>query len=227
MMSFSSKMSDTGSASANSHGPKDEQITLQVGERRFNTNRSTLIEGSQYFAALLSGRWNNLQGDGSYFVDADGDLFEHILRFLRRGVCPLFFDNAKGHDYTSYIALLEEAKYFGIPRLVAWLQEREYLHAVEIHQTVYKETKIMGELDKIESNVTKEYISPPTWSKTTSWDCPHGIPEHAQRRRACEDYSIAYDHHNAVAGRNVTTTKWEATVLRKEIVFNGEMCVER
>ena len=74
------------------------QITVQVGERRFVATSETLTQKSGFFSSLLSGRWNNMEADGSYFIDGDVALFEHILRYLRRGVLPLFYDNAKGHD---------------------------------------------------------------------------------------------------------------------------------
>jgi len=61
----------------------DRVITLQVGERRFTTSTSTL-NGSSSLAAMLSKRWDQPpQADGSYFIDADGDMFEYILRYLR------------------------------------------------------------------------------------------------------------------------------------------------
>jgi hypothetical protein len=90
----------------------DTPIHLQVGGRRFTTTKETLTEESAFFSSLLSGRWENALEDGSYFIDADPVLFEHILRYLRRGVFPLFFDTAKGHDPYLYLALLEEARYF-------------------------------------------------------------------------------------------------------------------
>lgn len=77
-------------------------IRLQVGERHFTTTRDTLTAESRYFASLLSGRWDNALEDGSYFIDADPMLFDHILRYLRRGIFPLFVDMAKGHDYHLY-----------------------------------------------------------------------------------------------------------------------------
>lgn len=58
---------------------ESNQITLQVGERRFLTTRQTLTEGSGFFFSLLSGRWDNAQSDGFYFVDADPESFEYIL----------------------------------------------------------------------------------------------------------------------------------------------------
>ncbi|KAF7717802.1 Uncharacterized protein PECH_008441 [Penicillium ucsense] len=89
-----------------------QQVVLQVGDRRFVTSRDTLTTESGYFAALLSGRWNDAREDGSYLIDADPYLFEHILQYLRQGVPPLFFDSAKGHDRLMYLALYTEARYF-------------------------------------------------------------------------------------------------------------------
>ncbi|KAF4628219.1 hypothetical protein G7Y89_g9933 [Cudoniella acicularis] len=83
------------------------QITLQAGERRFVTVAETLTHEN-----------------GSYFIDADPELFEHILRYLRRGVLPIFYDRVKGHNYSLYLALLGKAKYFQILRLENWLKRK-------------------------------------------------------------------------------------------------------
>ena len=119
----------------------DSQITLQVGEHHFIITHETLVAESHFFASLLSGRWDNAQEDGSYFIDADANLFEHILRYLRRGVLPIFYDKMKGHDYALYLALLEEAKYFQITRLKDWLEKKQYLLTLK---TKYSATEIEG-----------------------------------------------------------------------------------
>jgi hypothetical protein len=93
----------------------DRQITLQVGERRFTTTRETLVAESSFFASLLSGRWDNAQEDGSYFIDADPDLFKHVLHYLRRGILPIFYDMIKGHDRSLYVALTWRSKIFSNP----------------------------------------------------------------------------------------------------------------
>ncbi|KAJ0419346.1 BTB/POZ protein [Aspergillus carlsbadensis] len=100
------------------HTNRSDIIELQVGQQRFTALRSTLTEQSTNFKSLLSGRWNSARSDGSYFVDADPDLFAHILNYLRRpDVYPIFYDDVKGHDYLKYHALLSEARYFGIDAL--------------------------------------------------------------------------------------------------------------
>ncbi|KAK8156585.1 hypothetical protein IWX90DRAFT_411672 [Phyllosticta citrichinensis] len=119
----------------------DGPVTLQVCTRRFVTTRDTLCSGSTYFSALLSSRWaHNAQPDGSFFVDADPDLFEHILRFLRRGVYPIFHDTKKGHDHSLYAALQKEADFFGIDDLSKWLEEKKFMKVVKVKASVQKVT---------------------------------------------------------------------------------------
>ncbi|KAK6955728.1 hypothetical protein Daesc_003371 [Daldinia eschscholtzii] len=113
-----------------------DRVTLQVGERRFTTLRDTLVESS-YFAARLSGRWNDADADGSYFVDANPALFEHILTYLRSGNFPVFFDSRSlTFDHARYLALLGEARYFGVRKLVEWIENKKYLDVVEITRSV-------------------------------------------------------------------------------------------
>jgi BTB/POZ domain-containing protein KCTD9 len=71
----------------------EREVKLQIGERFFTTTINTL-QKSELLARTVSARWNNEREDGAWFFDADGDLFEHILRFLRRGVPPNPFDNS-------------------------------------------------------------------------------------------------------------------------------------
>jgi hypothetical protein len=121
-----------GKADSMSGKPSDRIVQLQVGERHFTTYRSTLIEESTYFESLLSGRWNTAREDGSYFVDADPDLFVHILRYLRRRVLPVFYNLQKGHDYALYSALLKDVRFFGISALETYLAERKYIDRVKV-----------------------------------------------------------------------------------------------
>ncbi|KAL4762468.1 BTB/POZ domain-containing protein [Aspergillus foveolatus] len=124
------------SPSQSSLAAKARRITLQMGETRFVTTRETLVTESIFFASLLSGRWDNSLPDGSYFIDAYPTLFEHILRYLRRGVLPIFYDINKGHDHALYLALLEEARYFQIARLQGWPENKQYLHAQAVKCSV-------------------------------------------------------------------------------------------
>ncbi|KAF7621440.1 hypothetical protein F9C07_10477 [Aspergillus flavus] len=114
----------------------NDQVFLQISDRQFITSKSTLSQKSTFFEALFSTRWNNQRPDGCYFLDADPNLFEHILLYCRRGIFPLFYDRACGHNYSLYLQLLQEARYFGIDGLREWLEEEKYLQAVKIEYSV-------------------------------------------------------------------------------------------
>ncbi|KAG0651939.1 BTB POZ domain-containing KCTD4 [Hyphodiscus hymeniophilus] len=169
-----------GSSSQTSSG----QIVLQVGERRFITTKETLTDESEFFTCLLSGRWSsNAQTDGSWFIDADPGLFEHILRYLRRGVLPIFHDSTKGHDHALYRALSVEADFFQIPRLRDWLKQKQYLRAVttKIYPTVVEGiVRIPGTLAADEQ---VEYY--PVWQMKKIYLCPRGIPVHRGSPELC------------------------------------------
>ncbi|KAI1270322.1 hypothetical protein F5Y18DRAFT_367911 [Xylariaceae sp. FL1019] len=82
---------------------------------------------------MLSGRWNDADKDGVYFIDSDPDLFVEVLRYLRSGNFPLFFDTAsQKYDYAKYTSLLGEAQYFGIEKLETWIKEQKYAKAVTV-----------------------------------------------------------------------------------------------
>ncbi|KAI0481133.1 BTB/POZ protein [Xylariaceae sp. FL0804] len=154
------------------------RVTLQVGERRFVTFAHTLTSESGYFAARLS-RWKDTDADGSYFVDSDPELFEHILRYLRSGHFPIFFDSGtQTFDHSKYLALLQEARYYVIPRLEEWISQERYSDAVKIQRkaeivddlVAYSKTKA----SQISSANTRVTIRP-SWSTRKVHLCPRGI----------------------------------------------------
>jgi BTB/POZ domain-containing protein KCTD9 len=188
-------------------------ITLQVGEQRFVTTSETLQE-SAFFSTLLSGRWDNTQADGSYFIDADARIFDHVLRYLRRGVLPVFYDNAKGHDHALYLALLEEAKYFQIPRLERWIEDRTYLEAVKIK---YSTTELDGANTVAETTRTDTEIGHPFYVKggvSKVYGCPYGTYPH--------ECSSICGSGGPVEYKQILKT----LVIGKTIVLDRDLCRE-
>lgn len=108
-------------------------IILDVSGRKFRTQKATL-QTSEYFRILLT-RWSDCsdrQDDDSYFVDADAEVFHHILNFLRRpSNFPLFWTKEIGFDYALYNRLKAEADYFLLHDLRDWIRKRTYLNAVK------------------------------------------------------------------------------------------------
>ena len=155
--------------------------TIQVSDRRFLTDPATWVGESAFFKALFSKQWDDHKNDSSYFIDADPDLFEHILRYLRRGVLPVFYDRAKGHDHVLYGALLEEARFFGIDRLEKWLSEQKYLEAVKVAYS-YTETNNLDTLARtVDGSIEIAYH--PVTKRYTAWYCPEGITKHLDQHQ--------------------------------------------
>jgi hypothetical protein len=106
-------------------------LVLDIGGRKFKVSRDTLQAESGLFRRQLSDcfTWNP-EADGSFFLDADPDLFEHLLRFMRRPeVFPLFYDAAKGFDYNLYSRLQAESAYFQVDVLYEWIKDKVlYIH---------------------------------------------------------------------------------------------------
>jgi hypothetical protein len=84
----------------------------------------------------------------------------------------ILYDNAKGHDHALYLAVLEEAKYFQIPRLEKWLEDKAYLEAVK---TTYSETVRVGaNLSTETTQANTEIVHKPFWITEKAFVCPYG-----------------------------------------------------
>lgn len=193
--------------------------TIQVSDRRFLTDPATWVGESDFFKALFSKQWGDHQNDCSYFIDADPDLFEHILRYLRRGVLPVFYDGAKGHDYVLYGALLEEARFFGIDKLEKWLSDQKYLEVVKVAYS-FTETDNLNTLDRTVDGST-EIVCHLVTKRHTTWFCPDGRSTHRNERdcRYCHmDGKVngGYRYEDAV--------RWAVT--KKQTTFNHQLCIQ-
>ncbi|XP_005092171.1 BTB/POZ domain-containing protein KCTD7 isoform X2 [Aplysia californica] len=91
-------------------------LELNVGGVYYTTSLSTLVKSQDHMlSAMFSGRHLVAKDkDGRYFIDADGTLFSHILRYLRSGDLPC-----------SSMApqVYKEAKYFGLEELQQHIEQ--------------------------------------------------------------------------------------------------------
>ncbi|CAF1380556.1 unnamed protein product [Adineta steineri] len=93
------------------------KIILDVGNVKYATSVDTLIrEKNTFFAALFSGGWELERdpNDNSIFIDRDGDLFKHILSYLRTD--KIHNDVMANESLRQRLIL--EAEYFCIHKLI-------------------------------------------------------------------------------------------------------------
>ncbi|KAF2129318.1 hypothetical protein P153DRAFT_316163 [Dothidotthia symphoricarpi CBS 119687] len=197
-------------------------VTLDVGGRKFKASRNTLFE-SGLFRRLLSDSYAWVpESDGSYYIDADPELFEHLLHFMRRpSVFPLFYDKVAGFDYNTYNRLQGEAKYFRVDALHEWISEKRYLQAVVV--------KTSGPFTR---SITQPISTELPADKSDEWQivsktkkvylCPRLILVHkghpeicgAACRSAQAGFAVQYEDELSL----------EIISVQKETVFNEEVC---
>lgn len=98
-------------------------VRLQAGETAFVTTHHTLCKVSTFFQSLLSDRSQQLP-NGTYFVDADPELFAHILRYLRHGIYPVSFTSSQDHEHGTCLGVKRLATDLGIERLAKGIADK-------------------------------------------------------------------------------------------------------
>jgi hypothetical protein len=198
-------------------------ITLNVGGRRFQTTVHTLCAESGFFHDEFSGvaAWTP-EDDGSYFIDADPDFFEHLLRFMRRpNTFPLFYDNVKGFEYGLYVHLEAEAQYFKIDALHTWIKDKEYLEAVTVKVAAPTTQNIVLVLSKTyNGNVNEGWQVVPRVRKV--YLCPRQILVHRGDPSKCGRACREAQGDDDVRYQEVPYT--DMVTVKKTVEFDDEVC---
>ncbi len=192
-------------------------------------------------------RWGHVsdrQPDGSYFIDADPEMFVHVLAYLRRSSkFPLFWTKESGFDYVMYSKLELEAEFFGLHNLCAFIRKERYLDAVKFHVFI-KELN----LDDIEENnssgsgsgsntehsgIISETIQVPCdgefqiffgskLAADSRAGCPRGVHRRGQHCSVlCEDVA---QQQRRVGGEQVEEEGRTTTVVTKVTMFDPGAC---
>lgn len=165
-----------------------ERIALLIGEKQFTTTRTTILP-----SAVLT-RLTTLQAppvEGTpYFIDADPDLFTHILRYLRTGMYPLFYDADRGHDEPQYLALLNQAKFYEISKLEDWLASKSYFDVAQ--RRTWAKTMLLcgeGQIEHLEelTHLKNEVLTilEVEESRGKCFRCPKSNWRHDGKRASC------------------------------------------
>nr|XP_054761262.1 putative potassium channel regulatory protein [Lytechinus pictus] len=87
---------------------QDNFVGLNVGGKIYRTSRTTLLRyPDSFFSGLLGDDIPSAKDDqGNYLIDQDGEMFRHVLNFLRYGKLVL------PKDFNEYDLLESQADYF-------------------------------------------------------------------------------------------------------------------
>ncbi|KAH6675930.1 hypothetical protein B0J14DRAFT_692119, partial [Halenospora varia] len=118
--------------------------------------------------------------------------------------------------------LLEEAKYFQIPRLEKWLKDKTNLQVVKISSSAVEFESIQDVTESVRADVELEYY--PTWITQKVYVCPRDIYLHRGNPHACgRACTMALGE-----GKNeyIDEEVLKVLVIRRQATFNGQICIE-
>ena len=203
-------------------------IILDVSGTRYRTHKATL-QASPYFKNLMA-RWDDRcdrQGDDSLFVDADPDIFQHVLSFMRRpSQFPLFWTKAIGFDYVLYNKLEVEADYFLLHDLRDWIKEKCYLEAVKmvIEVKAISEHEFGARRDRSPYDRDTElqiFFGSYSGEKRFRNPCAiHSDDRNIRGCRSCDELMRAFGPH-------YDDPQNRLTIVSKRIDFDQTICVNR
>lgn len=224
------------SVQSNSPPPVEfDKVILNVDGETFITTKRTLVEGSGYFAARFSSRWPSDAVDGEVFLDMDPVVFGHVLRYLRHGVLPIFYDQIQGFNQGFYSLVLAQADYLLIERLSSWIREKRYLLAVRKERSARIILDDVKDIINGSDSANTDCRYQVTWGRKQVYTCPRGIIAHdvpSRCGRSCnsargdaplyheEDEcrivefktKTVYESHVEAGGRSDTTLSSETTL---------------
>lgn len=94
-------------------------VKLNVGGVKYTTSLTTLIAvPDSFFASLFSGDWQSTRtAEGDIFVDRDGELFKHVLQYLRAARDQQPFACGTSLSVDELAAIAAEARFYGLADL--------------------------------------------------------------------------------------------------------------
>ena len=138
---------------------QNQIIRLNVGGVIHTTTRTTLCTYPEsMLGAMFSGDFGaNVDENGHYFIDRDGEIFKHVLNFLRSNRITL------PEDFTEWDLLLSEADFYQIQPMI------DALKSVRIEKLTANEGKHLSlEIFEVRSDINKFTPSRSTLIRTVA-----------------------------------------------------------
>ncbi|KAH6691573.1 hypothetical protein F5X68DRAFT_252618 [Plectosphaerella plurivora] len=218
-----------------SHVKLDNRIIIEVGDREFHVC-SDIFEESVWFTKAIR-RATFSSESPRVRIENDPELFGEVLRYLRTGMFPLYWDRTNGFDVGRYADLENQARMYKLPVLLQWIEERQYLNVVTT-EVVMRETRIRKGAEHYQRHVLlgneNETVDAVIAGVDEVWMCPASIEAHEGDSTLCEVEGCCGDLTRASAKNHpeqrvkvdvlrvfTTQRKWTVNthhLLRKKIV---------
>nr|XP_054770372.1 putative potassium channel regulatory protein [Lytechinus pictus] len=122
---------------------QDNYVGLNVGGRIFKTSRTTLLAYPEsFFSRLLDGPIPSAKDDqGNYLIDQDGEVFRHVLNFMRYNELVL------PEGFKEYGVLERQADFFQLESLKSSIERHmqvDGLEAVGLKSSIERPMQVDG-----------------------------------------------------------------------------------
>ncbi|XP_077996377.1 uncharacterized protein LOC144449677 [Glandiceps talaboti] len=160
-------------------GSVDVTVYLNVGGKLYTTSRSTLTRyPDSMLGAMFGGDFaTQADSEGNVVIDRDGEMFRHVLNFLRTGNLRL------PNEFDELDLLEDEADFYQIPDLITFV--REWRRRREGQRNVYEYVEIEESSGKV------KIIAPPRLWRT--------VPTLRKEVNKTKKYRLrVWDYHTAL-----------------------------
>lgn len=197
---------------------ESDKVILLVDDKIFHTTKETLVEKSTFFASRLLGP---LHPSTTLTLNMDPVIFSHVLRYLRHGVLPFFYDQVRGFDHNLYSLVLAQADSLCIERLSSWIRDRRYLSTVKKERSAKLYSDLVDDMTSSDSADTEcEYRF--FQSKKRVYCCPRGIPVH----HAPSDCGKQCNNVRGDAPWYHDKDQLQRVEIKTKTVFDRQACLE-
>lgn len=160
---------------------REDIITLQVGNQRFYIRADILCKAAHFFEGLIFSSASAAMKaparttDGAFIVQANPDVFKHVIHFCLFSTYPLFWERG-GFQYGLYAQLLSQARYFQVSNLVAWIDAKEFEKVVQ-KTFDHSSSNALEDMRHTVNGATDRSLQYLRIQQRV-WNCPRGLAVH-------------------------------------------------
>lgn len=159
--------------------PDKRFVKLEFLNKREIILASQLQQHTTVFQPLLDVFKKDDSGIVTMPIDFEPEHFEHVLRYIRSGLYPIFYNDVSGHDVPRYLIVKTCAQQYGVKKLVDWITNKKYEAVVEKQYTtrwIQQKQHMIAPLKIVPSDETLTFF--PISHIEQVYTCPRGIPVH-------------------------------------------------
>lgn len=189
-----------GNPSAKHTEPKQYLIKFTNLDQEETICSRQLYRHTTWFHSLIESFKRDKSPVVTIPIDFEPEHFGHILRYIRTGLYPVFYDEALGgHNVPKYLIVKKCADMYGVEKLAQWLANKRYEEVVVKEYTIRWEQRKQDQPNPyshayMPSDKTLTFI--PTGHTEKVYTCPRDIAVHRGDKSRCGQACFKAEHRD-------------------------------